>query len=507
MEEYLTLILKENRLKVNKEKLASKSCYFASLFSHNFNDSHNKEHVINYDIALYTLQNFVEWIHNEQRVDIYYHSIKVSMTKFLQNNFIELLNLLQLSVLFIVDELINDIIEIIVLCWLLPEKVIDIWLLAQELNIKPLRDICLSVCLDRFKELPLSMLIELTTDNISQLIQNINVRSSKSYLYFVKNKWMKHHTISDTIDIKEEREYKFIKGTVVCERDDSNDNKIANLYIWDNNILCKSIQLKSIQYPEKWINGMQVIGRGFSVYTIGGEVGLEGGQFNEIISRYCLLSNKWYYQAELPNPRRHMIAAFISNKLIIVGGVGKHRVKLRSVDILDIHTGEWKEGAYVPECFTEVPPHCVLNGRLFFLKSTLYIYYPEDNYWRIVKGLYNNPNLQRVNALLTYDSTLFLIDMAILLRIDITRRNSVCKREECLKGRVDHTLLSFVVYKDRWCELRYVEIDLTGIMILNVSEGNNQFLHTEIKMGLEDSISPMMNCFNIIDPHTLYDTV
>lgn len=56
MEEYLTLILKENRLKVNKEKLASKSCYFASLFSHNFNDSHNKEHVINYDIALYTLQ-------------------------------------------------------------------------------------------------------------------------------------------------------------------------------------------------------------------------------------------------------------------------------------------------------------------------------------------------------------------------------------------------------------------------------------------------------------------
>lgn len=64
-------------------------------FSHNFNDSHNKEHVINYDIALYTLQNFVEWIHNEQRVDIYYHSIKVSMTKFLQDNFIELLNLLQ----------------------------------------------------------------------------------------------------------------------------------------------------------------------------------------------------------------------------------------------------------------------------------------------------------------------------------------------------------------------------------------------------------------------------
>lgn len=56
MEEYLTLVLNENRIVVNREKLASKSCYFASLFSHNFRDSHNKEHNINYDISLHTLQ-------------------------------------------------------------------------------------------------------------------------------------------------------------------------------------------------------------------------------------------------------------------------------------------------------------------------------------------------------------------------------------------------------------------------------------------------------------------
>lgn len=56
MEEYLTLVLKQKHVRVNKQKLASKSRYFASLFSHNFNDSHNQEHVINYNIAQYTLQ-------------------------------------------------------------------------------------------------------------------------------------------------------------------------------------------------------------------------------------------------------------------------------------------------------------------------------------------------------------------------------------------------------------------------------------------------------------------
>lgn len=56
MEEYLTLVLKEKQIRVNRRKLASKSRYFASLFSHNFSDSHSQEHVINYNIAQYTLQ-------------------------------------------------------------------------------------------------------------------------------------------------------------------------------------------------------------------------------------------------------------------------------------------------------------------------------------------------------------------------------------------------------------------------------------------------------------------
>lgn len=70
MKQYLTLVLNNHRIKVNRKKLASKSQYFASLFSHNFSDSNSEEHVVNYDIPLYTLQvisviyiNVIESLH------------------------------------------------------------------------------------------------------------------------------------------------------------------------------------------------------------------------------------------------------------------------------------------------------------------------------------------------------------------------------------------------------------------------------------------------------------
>lgn len=76
------------------------------------------------------------------------------------------------------------------------------------------------------------------------------------------------------------------------------------------------------------------------MYAVGGECGLGTGHFNKTIWRYCLISEKWYYKAKLRVPRRHMVAAFLGNKLVVAGGVGTHRLKLHTVDILDIHTGK-----------------------------------------------------------------------------------------------------------------------------------------------------------------------
>lgn len=106
--------------------------------------------------------------------------------------------MLQLSALFIVDELTNDIVNIIALQWLSPQKVIDIWLLAKELNIKALQDICMSVCLDRFEEIPEGVLVRLAADDIVQLLNNVNIRvSSESYLHYIRSEWIKYHGVND----------------------------------------------------------------------------------------------------------------------------------------------------------------------------------------------------------------------------------------------------------------------------------------------------------------------
>lgn len=54
--ETITLILKDERFVVEKEKLINKSLYFAALLSTNYLEYGQIEHVINYDISLGLLQ-------------------------------------------------------------------------------------------------------------------------------------------------------------------------------------------------------------------------------------------------------------------------------------------------------------------------------------------------------------------------------------------------------------------------------------------------------------------
>ena len=52
----ITLILGESRFYVDKRRLAEKSRYFESLFSHNFSDSKDNEQTVNYKVDPSVLQ-------------------------------------------------------------------------------------------------------------------------------------------------------------------------------------------------------------------------------------------------------------------------------------------------------------------------------------------------------------------------------------------------------------------------------------------------------------------
>jgi len=101
--------------------------------------------------------------------------------------------LLELGVLFAADNLIQDVTDKLETHYMSPKYVLNIWLLTKELNNNVLRDLSLAVCLDRFHELPLRSIYEMSRINFLTLIGNVNVRSSESYLLYVTREWMNHH--------------------------------------------------------------------------------------------------------------------------------------------------------------------------------------------------------------------------------------------------------------------------------------------------------------------------
>jgi len=99
-------------------------------------------------------------------------------------------------VLFAVDDLIDYIIEKIEECFLLPKCIIDIWLLAQELGLTLLQNICFAVCLDRFAELPCKSLNKLSTFNFSNLIINVHLRCELIKLIEIIQNWVASNNVT-----------------------------------------------------------------------------------------------------------------------------------------------------------------------------------------------------------------------------------------------------------------------------------------------------------------------
>jgi len=109
---------------------------------------------------------------------------------------------LELGVLFAADNLIQYVTNKLERHYMSPKYVINIWLLTEELNNNVLRDLSLAVCLDRFDELPLCSIYEMSRINFLKLIVNDSVRSSKSYLRHVTCEWMKHHPHVSILSLK-----------------------------------------------------------------------------------------------------------------------------------------------------------------------------------------------------------------------------------------------------------------------------------------------------------------
>ncbi|XP_066602200.1 ectoderm-neural cortex protein 1-like isoform X1 [Prorops nasuta] len=378
----IVLIIKGNKYSVDKNKLAEKSKYFESMFTQGYKDSFKKEYKIKYDISQFTFETFMNWINDNSKEDrdiittigLEIYVLKQSLKEVSSNCPREFTNLLRLSVYFGVDELIEDIKHAINVFQPVNE-IIGIFNVAKELCLDSIKDICYFICLERFQDIPVNDMIQLPEDIFTSLIDNSNLFCSEKHLNYLIVLW------KDCVDKKFNFQLKSrmnvfpkLVNCILGFRCDTND---WALFAWDHKNLKEfPMTLKKIY------SGMQIIGQGFSIYLVGGEESLGKGKFNNIIWRYCLVAKKWYNFARLPQPRRHMIAICVGDKLILVGGVGKHRIKLSSVDILDVSTGIWTKGSEVPEEFTDVPPNCVKDDILYIFKSEqIHEYNIQNNCW------------------------------------------------------------------------------------------------------------------------------
>ncbi|KYN30299.1 hypothetical protein ALC57_00221 [Trachymyrmex cornetzi] len=406
----VTLILKAERFVVEKQKLIGKSQYFAALLSANYSECNQTEHVINYDISQISLQDFINWIHNDK--------IDTSTIRYGIEEFDRLLVLLELSVLFAVDNLIEDVIDRLERYYMSPKYVINIWLISQDLNINVLRDLSLAVCLDRFDELPISSIYELSRENFLKLLGNINIRSTESYLSRVTYEWMNcHHDFTIPMDILRNKEIKVLHSIISCESSDViNSEQFINC--WDGNDF---FELTSFKYPKDItdrstgkhiLTGMQIIARGYNLYLCGGEFGIGSGRFNKNVWRYSLISKKWFPETVMPVERRHMVAVVLKNKLMLVGGVGRYRQKLQSIDIYDVHT-----------------------GRSYMCAD---IYFPDENIWETIMDFNMDYSIFPFIPILTLKTLPCYIDInnpdkMVLRTITETCNMEICDHAQTIK--------------------------------------------------------------------------
>ena len=80
------------------------------------------------------------------------------------------------------------------------------------------------------------------------------------------------------------------------------------------------------------------------MYVVGGEaqLGRTGGWLTTI---WCLdtLSCTWHQAGTLQNVRRHHGLCAYGSTLFLIGGIGRYRIRLQSVESYDLETREFKK--------------------------------------------------------------------------------------------------------------------------------------------------------------------
>ncbi|XP_071447104.1 kelch-like protein 30 [Hetaerina americana] len=156
---------------------------------------------------------------------------------------------------------------------------------------------------------------------------------------------------------------------------------------------------------------------GYKVASVGKDLFILGGQ-NYIGYGSCIMSmwrfktlgrlgeGNWCQEGMLLSPRRHHSVCTVGNSIYLIGGFGKHRVLLDSMDKYHIPTGEWCTCKPIPEALYSAAA-CVFDGNIYVIGSNVYCYHTLSDSWTTISELKLPKNIGFSSAMV-YEDWIYL---------------------------------------------------------------------------------------------------
>ncbi|KAJ8298096.1 hypothetical protein KUTeg_024627 [Tegillarca granosa] len=131
--------------------------------------------------------------------------------------------------------------------------------------------------------------------------------------------------------------------------------------------------------------GYKISVKGKDIIFTGGETKFGKNTWIIDVWKYDTFSHQWEVITKLQNVRRHHGMCIMGDCIYLIGGFGKYRMKLDSVEMFNCKTGKWSTLASLPEpAFSLAATVC--NGKIYAIKSRVYCYDPQEDRWKIDNG-------------------------------------------------------------------------------------------------------------------------
>ncbi|XP_033742272.1 kelch-like protein 30 [Pecten maximus] len=170
--------------------------------------------------------------------------------------------------------------------------------------------------------------------------------------------------------------------------------KILKLSDIDTTCTFESIPMDEQDHPSviQQETGYSVCVHGKDIYVSGGLTSLGPGRNSWLMDVWKLdtFTSVWENVTQLRSPRRHHTMICVGESLILIGGFGKYRMKLKTCEEFNMKTGEWKDLPPMPEESFLIAACATSSNRIYAFKSRAFYYDLGSSHWsKVASSVYS----------------------------------------------------------------------------------------------------------------------